>query len=83
MFLLFNSQERTIRQIDNLLRSVKWKVTVVHRRDGGDSTFLQSIEAIPLEKNAVNLWMITAFVLFVTKIAGENEEDSSRSVNEN
>ena len=46
MFLIFNSQERTIRHTINLLRSTGWKVTVVHRQDG-DSTFLQPIEAVP------------------------------------
>ncbi|KAJ3517445.1 hypothetical protein NLJ89_g507 [Agrocybe chaxingu] len=50
MFLLFNSQERTIVHFDDLLRSNGWQVTRVNRREGGDSTFLQSIEAIPIEK---------------------------------
>ncbi|KAG6811474.1 hypothetical protein H0H92_007246 [Tricholoma furcatifolium] len=48
MFLLFNSQERTIRHIDELLRSTGWRVRKVYRQDG-DSTFLQSIEAIPVD----------------------------------
>ncbi|KAF9462317.1 S-adenosyl-L-methionine-dependent methyltransferase [Collybia nuda] len=47
MFLLFNSQERTILHIDELLRNTGWKMTVVHRQPG-DSTFLQSIEAVPV-----------------------------------
>ncbi|KAF9564158.1 S-adenosyl-L-methionine-dependent methyltransferase [Agrocybe pediades] len=48
MFLLFNSQERTVLHFDELLRGAGWKVTVVHRAKGGDSTFLQSIEATPI-----------------------------------
>ncbi|KAG6852088.1 hypothetical protein C0991_003244 [Blastosporella zonata] len=48
MFLLFNSQERTIYHIDELLLSTGWKVQKVYRQDG-DSTFLQSIEAIPVD----------------------------------
>ncbi|KAF8069068.1 S-adenosyl-L-methionine-dependent methyltransferase [Lyophyllum atratum] len=48
MFLLFNSQERTIRHFDELLLSTGWKVKLVRRQEG-DSTFLQSIEAIPTE----------------------------------
>lgn len=47
MFLLFNSQERTIRHIEDLLRGCGWKVVKVNRHDGGDSTFLQAIEAVP------------------------------------
>ncbi|THH07900.1 hypothetical protein EW146_g9170 [Bondarzewia mesenterica] len=47
MFLLFNSQERTIRHFDRLLRSTGWKIKIVHRQ-ADDSTFLQSIEAIPI-----------------------------------
>ncbi|KAG5720988.1 Sterigmatocystin 8-O-methyltransferase [Termitomyces sp. T112] len=48
MFFLFNSQERTIRHLDQLLLSTGWRVKKVYRQDG-DSTFLQSIEAIPVE----------------------------------
>ncbi|KAF9462322.1 S-adenosyl-L-methionine-dependent methyltransferase [Collybia nuda] len=47
MFLLTNSQERTILHIDELLRNTGWKVTVVRRRPE-DNTFLQSIEAVPI-----------------------------------
>ncbi|KAG9227803.1 hypothetical protein CCMSSC00406_0000551 [Pleurotus cornucopiae] len=48
MFLLFNSQERTITHIDELLGSTGWKAVKVYRQEGGDSTFLQGIEAIPI-----------------------------------
>lgn len=48
MFLLFNSQERTIMHIDELLGSTGWKAVKVYRQEGGDSTFLQGIEAIPI-----------------------------------
>ncbi|KAG5338262.1 hypothetical protein C0989_007825 [Termitomyces sp. Mn162] len=48
MFFLFNSQERTSRHLDQLLLSTGWRVKKVYRQDG-DSTFLQSIEAIPVE----------------------------------
>ncbi|KAG6817102.1 hypothetical protein H0H87_012623 [Tephrocybe sp. NHM501043] len=48
MFLLFNSQERTIRHINELLLGTGWKVTKVYRQDG-DSTYLQSIEAVPVD----------------------------------
>ncbi|KAJ8469560.1 hypothetical protein ONZ45_g16849 [Pleurotus djamor] len=48
MFLLFNSQERTIKHMVELLRSTGWEVVKVHRQTGGDSTFLQGIEAIPI-----------------------------------
>ncbi|EIM90650.1 S-adenosyl-L-methionine-dependent methyltransferase [Stereum hirsutum FP-91666 SS1] len=47
MFLLFNSQERTIRHFNDLLRGCGWKVIRVNRHEGGDSTFLQAIEAVP------------------------------------
>ncbi|KDR83075.1 hypothetical protein GALMADRAFT_263497 [Galerina marginata CBS 339.88] len=50
MFLLFNSQERTIRHIDDLLRRTGWQMTVVRRQEGSDSTFLQSMEAAPIGK---------------------------------
>ncbi|KAJ8502546.1 hypothetical protein ONZ45_g11654 [Pleurotus djamor] len=48
MFLLFNSQERTIKHMVELLRSTGWEVVKVHRQSGGDSTFLQGIEAVPI-----------------------------------
>ncbi|KAG5733918.1 Sterigmatocystin 8-O-methyltransferase, partial [Termitomyces sp. T112] len=48
MFLLFDAQERTIRHFNQLLRSTGWKIKKVYRQDGGDSTFLQSVEAIPV-----------------------------------
>ncbi|KAJ7612050.1 S-adenosyl-L-methionine-dependent methyltransferase [Mycena polygramma] len=44
MFLLFNSQERTLIHFVELLARSGWKVTAVNRQPG-DSTFLQSIEA--------------------------------------
>jgi hypothetical protein len=46
MFAMFNSQERTITQFETLLLSTGWKLTIVRRQEG-DSTFLQSIEAEP------------------------------------
>lgn len=49
MFLLFNSQERTIRHIDWLLRRAGWQVLAVHRQPG-DSTFLQPMVAVPIGK---------------------------------
>ncbi|KAG6916948.1 hypothetical protein DXG01_004497 [Tephrocybe rancida] len=48
MFVLFNSQERTIRHFDELLLSTGWKVTKVHRQDG-EGTYLQSVEAIAVD----------------------------------
>lgn len=47
MFALFNSQERTITQFESLLRNTGWKLAIIRRQEG-DSTFLQSIEAVPL-----------------------------------
>ncbi|KAK7014078.1 hypothetical protein VNI00_019427 [Paramarasmius palmivorus] len=47
MFLLFNSQERTVGHFDRLLQSTGWKLTVVNRQPG-DSTYMQSMEAVPL-----------------------------------
>ncbi|KAJ7612017.1 S-adenosyl-L-methionine-dependent methyltransferase [Mycena polygramma] len=44
IFLLFNSQERTLIHFVELLARSGWKVTAVNRQPG-DSTFLQSIEA--------------------------------------
>ncbi|KAF8492246.1 S-adenosyl-L-methionine-dependent methyltransferase [Gautieria morchelliformis] len=46
MFTMFNSQERTITQFETLLLNTGWKLTIVRRQEG-DSTFLQSIEAVP------------------------------------
>ncbi|PPQ95286.1 hypothetical protein CVT26_014860 [Gymnopilus dilepis] len=46
MFLLFNAQERTVRHMDELLRGAGWRITVIHRRESSDSTFLQSVEAV-------------------------------------
>ncbi|KAH7874996.1 S-adenosyl-L-methionine-dependent methyltransferase [Lentinula edodes] len=46
MCLLFNSQERTIHHFDRLLRSTGWKLTIVNRQPG-DSTYMQSMEAVP------------------------------------
>lgn len=48
MFLLFNSQERTMSHFEALLRNAGWQITAVHRQDG-DSTYLQSIVAIPVD----------------------------------
>ena len=50
MFLLFNAQERTVRHMDELLRGAGWRITVIHRGESSDSTFLQSVEAVPLLK---------------------------------
>lgn len=47
MFLVLNAQERTLQHMDTLLLGAGWKVIAVHRQDG-DSTFLQSVEAIPV-----------------------------------
>ncbi|THH10457.1 hypothetical protein EW146_g8366 [Bondarzewia mesenterica] len=47
MFLLFNSQERMICHFDRLLRNTGWKIKIVHHQ-ADDSTFLQSIEAVPI-----------------------------------
>ncbi|KAA1477972.1 S-adenosyl-L-methionine-dependent methyltransferase [Dentipellis sp. KUC8613] len=46
MLVMFNSQERTFHHFESLLREAGWKLNVV-RRNHGDSTFLQSIEAVP------------------------------------
>ncbi|KAG6888552.1 hypothetical protein C0995_007424 [Termitomyces sp. Mi166 len=48
MFFVFNSQNRTIRHINELLLSTGWKVKQVYRQDG-DSTSLQLVEAIPVD----------------------------------
>jgi len=51
MFMLFNAQERTVRHFDELLRSAGWQITLIRRNgEGIDSSFLQSIEAIPIGK---------------------------------
>ncbi|KAG5350527.1 hypothetical protein C0989_010597 [Termitomyces sp. Mn162] len=47
MFLLFDAQERTIRHFNQLLSRTGWKIRKVYRQSG-DSTFLQSVEAIPV-----------------------------------
>ncbi|CAA7266021.1 unnamed protein product [Cyclocybe aegerita] len=49
MFLLLNAQERTVVEMDDLLRRTGWKMACVHRQEGGDSTFIQSIEAVPVK----------------------------------
>ncbi|KAJ7103971.1 S-adenosyl-L-methionine-dependent methyltransferase [Mycena belliarum] len=51
MFLLFNSQERTLEHIKRLLKRTGWHLMAVHRQPG-DSTFLQSIEAKKIVANA-------------------------------
>ncbi|KAK1229446.1 hypothetical protein PQX77_007494 [Marasmius sp. AFHP31] len=48
MFILFNSQERTIHHFDRLLASSGWKLKIVNRQPG-DSTFMQSMEAVPID----------------------------------
>ncbi|KAJ6555654.1 S-adenosyl-L-methionine-dependent methyltransferase [Mycena vulgaris] len=52
MFLLFNSQERTVIHFTELLAQSGWKITAIHRQPG-DSTFLQCIEAAKAEKKNV------------------------------
>ncbi|KAL0060684.1 hypothetical protein AAF712_012561 [Marasmius tenuissimus] len=47
MFILFNSQERTVHHFDRLFASSGWKLKVVNRQPG-DSTFMQSMEAVPM-----------------------------------
>ncbi|KAF9264596.1 S-adenosyl-L-methionine-dependent methyltransferase [Marasmius fiardii PR-910] len=47
MSLLFNSQERTVHHFDRLLASTGWKLKIVNRKPG-DSTYMQSMEAVPL-----------------------------------
>nr|GAT49961.1 S-adenosyl-L-methionine-dependent methyltransferase [Mycena chlorophos] len=51
MFLLFNSQERTVIHFQQLLLRTGWEVVKIHRQ-AGDSTFLQSIEAKKIAKQA-------------------------------
>ncbi|KAF5379387.1 hypothetical protein D9615_006601 [Tricholomella constricta] len=46
MFLFFNSQERNIRHIDDLLLSAGWNLRMVRRQKGG--SHLHSIEATPV-----------------------------------
>ncbi|KAG6901415.1 hypothetical protein C0995_012202, partial [Termitomyces sp. Mi166 len=48
MFLFFNAQERTIRHFKDLLLSTGWRIRKVYRQEG-DDTYLQSIEAVPIE----------------------------------
>jgi len=48
MFLLFNSQERTVLHFQELLEGAGWKLTLVRRGTGGDSTFLQAIHAVAI-----------------------------------
>ncbi|KNZ82352.1 Sterigmatocystin 8-O-methyltransferase [Termitomyces sp. J132] len=48
MFLFFNAQERTIRHFKDLLLSAGWKIRQVYRQEN-DDTYLQSIEAVPVE----------------------------------
>ena len=51
MFTLFNAQERTVRHLDELLRSAGWQITLIRRiGEGIDTAFLQSIEAVPINK---------------------------------
>ncbi|KAF7320605.1 S-adenosyl-L-methionine-dependent methyltransferase [Mycena chlorophos] len=51
MFFLFNSQERTVIHFQQLLLRTGWEVVKIHRQ-AGDSTFLQSIEAKKMAKQA-------------------------------
>ena len=48
MLTMFNSQERTIRQFDQLFRSAGWKITEIRRRPRIDVHFLSSIIAVPI-----------------------------------
>ena len=51
MFMLFNAQERTIHHFDELLRSAGWQITLIRQiGEGIDTSFLQSIEAVPIDK---------------------------------
>ncbi|KAJ7263588.1 S-adenosyl-L-methionine-dependent methyltransferase [Mycena haematopus] len=45
MFLMFNAQERTRMQFSDLLARTGWEFVAVHRQPGGDSAFIQCIEA--------------------------------------
>jgi hypothetical protein len=48
MMTLFNAQERTIRQFDQLFESAGWKITTVRRQPGVDVTLNTSIVAVPI-----------------------------------
>jgi hypothetical protein len=47
MFLMFNAQERTVKEFSELFRKTGWKLTAV-RRTPGDSSLLQVLEAVPI-----------------------------------
>ncbi|KAF8992582.1 S-adenosyl-L-methionine-dependent methyltransferase, partial [Cyathus striatus] len=47
MMLMFNSQERTVTELETLLQSTGWELSKVQRSDGS-SNFLQPVEAVPL-----------------------------------
>ncbi|KAA1478056.1 S-adenosyl-L-methionine-dependent methyltransferase [Dentipellis sp. KUC8613] len=47
MFVVLNAQERTVGQFDRVLKNAGWKISMVHRHES-DSTFLQSVEAVPI-----------------------------------
>ncbi len=48
MMTLFNAQERTIRQFDQLFKSAGWKITAVRRQPDVDVTLNASIVAVPI-----------------------------------
>ena len=48
MLIMYNGQERTIRQFDQLFKSTGWKITAVHRQPAVDVSLLSSIEAVPI-----------------------------------
>ncbi|KAK2463359.1 hypothetical protein APHAL10511_004670 [Amanita phalloides] len=48
MMTLFNGQERTIQQFDQLFTGAGWKITSIHRQHGVDITFVSSLQAIPI-----------------------------------
>jgi len=48
MLIMYNGQERTIRQFDQLFKSAGWKITAVHRQPAVDVSLLSSIEAVPI-----------------------------------
>ncbi|KAF8069262.1 S-adenosyl-L-methionine-dependent methyltransferase [Lyophyllum atratum] len=50
MFILCNSQERTVRHFDKLLLSTGWKMQLIRRQQGGgDKRLFQAVEAVPIE----------------------------------
>jgi hypothetical protein len=47
MLMFFNSQERTVMHLEQLLKSSGWRLAKVHPSDG-TSNFLQPVEAVPI-----------------------------------